>query len=201
MTIFNSGQISLPTSPGSYPLGFFVKDLSQTIAASQLTLPGFPIDSGNVTINSGALTLNAGSITIAGTFTYHRFIDGFFIGSISGNYSYNFNLTPQSLCSNPFAALKVVTISLGLNTSYGWLGDFLTSIIFDIFSGHITSLVTALIQQAVNTALMQAFAAQSPPAGTTACVTAVTIASGGITLALTAAVPTSSVCPSNVSSG
>ncbi|HTW49145.1 MAG TPA: hypothetical protein VMD92_14430 [Acidobacteriaceae bacterium] len=201
VAIFNSGQIALPTSPSSYPIGFFVKDLSQTITTSQLALPSFPIVSGNATINSGALTLNAGSVTIAGTFTYQRFVDGIFIASISGTYSYNFTLTPQSLCSNPFAALKVVTLSLGLNTSYGWFGDFLTGLIFDIFSAHITSLVTGLIQQAVNTALMQAFAAQSPPAGTTACVTAITIAPAGITLALTAAVPASSVCPSNVSSG
>jgi hypothetical protein len=200
VVIFNSGDAALPTSANSYPIAFLVKDTEQTVAASQISLP-FPMSRGSLTLTSGKITLNNGSLSISGGFTYVFVVDGITVGSFSGTYNYTFTLLPQAICSNPQAVLSVSSISLTLSSNYGWLVNILLGPIFGLISGAVEPMVAGFVQQAVNAMVSSAFGQQSPPAGTTACVTNVAISPAGIALSITASVPASSVCSSNLSSG
>jgi hypothetical protein len=138
---------------------------------------------------------------VKGGFTYAP--GGF---SVTGTYTYSVSLAPEALVGNTTQILQVSNPSLSLQTNYsgpfGFLQNILSGLFFNAFEGSFTPTVTAIIQQAFDSVIQQAFGGSGAPAGTTACVTSVSISpSAGITVHFTAAVPVTSACPSNSGGG
>jgi hypothetical protein len=124
-----------------------------------------------VTVNSAALTVNNGSLTVGGSVTYvQRAFGGIILFSITGMYTYVFNLVPVTNCQDTGNALTVSTISFKFTTSYpgpiGGIVNVLVSILEPFFNNTFATMIQQRLQVILDNAISAGLTGGSVPANT-----------------------------------